>query len=706
MTTGQRARRLLMPALLGALLWAASKAAADADPWLWLEDIDGARAMEWVRAQNEQTVSRLQAVAQFDPIRSRFQQIYDSPERIPHAGFRGEYLYNFWQDAAHPRGIWRRTTLAQYRQAEPRWEIMLDLDRLSRDEDTPWVFKGSHCLPPAHRRCMIRLSPGGTDAAVQREYDTVDKQWVSGGFEVPLAKASAAWRDKDSLWIATDFGEGTLTASGYPRQVRIWRRGTALDRAEKIYEIPADWVTVGGFSDHQQHRRYDYIRAVPEAYRGEHRLLVDGELVKLDLPGDVDFQGFFRDYLLLALRSPWKVGRYSYPEGSLLAIEVDRFLAGARDFDVLFAPSARVALRGAGASRRGIIIATLDNVRGQLYEMTPGKDGWQRRDIALPGPGSASISAASDHRDEWFFTYTDFLTPTTLFLVEAEGPAQALKRVPAWFETAGMQTRQYAAASPDGTRIPYFVVTPRGFEADGRTPAVLYGYGGFEVPMLPRYSGTMGSAWLARGGVWVLANIRGGGEFGPAWHNGVLKENRYKVYEDFIAVAEDLIARNITSPRHLGIMGGSQGGLLVGAATMMRPDLFGAAVSQVPLLDMKRYNKLLAGASWMGEYGNPDEPAQWDYIRHWSPYHLLDAEAEYPEMFIWTTTRDDRVHPGHARKMAARMQAQGHPVLYYERVEGGHGAGSTNAQRAHNAALEWAYLWLKLGGKTASGDPL
>lgn len=672
------------------------------DPWLWLEDIDSPKAMAWVLAQNEKSAARLQAVPQFDSIQSRFKEIYDSADRIPYAGFRGDKLYNFWQDAAHPRGIWRRTSLTQYRKGDPAWELMLDLDSLSKDDGEAWVFKGSTCLPPEYRRCMIKLSPGGSDAAIQREYDTVKKQWVRDGFRVPLAKANVAWRDQDSLWIGTDFGEGSLTTSGYPRQTRIWHRGTPLEQAEAVFDIPADWVTMSGQSDHQPHRRYDYIVAVPEYFRGEYHLLVDTELVKLDLPEDVDFQGFFRDYLLIALRSNWQVGTRDYPAGSLMAIDVDRFLAGGRDFELLFTPAPRVALRAVTASRRGIVVSTLDNVRGQLYEMIPGDKGkgWQRRDIPLPGPGAAAVTAASDDRDQWFFSYTDFLTPTTLYLVDGDKPAEAIKRVPGWFDTQGMQTLQYEAVSRDGTRIPYFVVTPKGFKADGAAPTVLYGYGGFEAPMLPRYSGTVGSAWLARGGVWVLANIRGGGEFGPAWHDTVLKENRHKVYEDFIAVAQDLIARKITSPRHLGIMGGSQGGLLVGATTMMRPELFSAAVSKVPLLDMKRYTKLLAGASWIGEYGNPDEPSQWAYIKEWSPYHLLDENTDYPEMFIWTTTRDDRVHPGHARKMAAKMMEQGHPVLYYERVEGGHGSGSTNAQRANNAALEWAYLWMKLGGSS------
>jgi prolyl oligopeptidase len=363
---------------------------------------------------------------------------------------------------------------------------------------------------------------------------------------------------------------------------------------------------------------------------------------------------------------------------------------------MLFTPSERVSLSGVATTKDSLLLATLDNVRGRLYRLAPGDSGWSRSEIPLPGPGSASFASTSDESEMFFFSYTDFLTPSSLYLVQGDGAPELVKSTPTWFDAAGMKTTQYEATSKDDTRIPYFVVTPAGFTADGNAATVLYGYGGFEVPELPFYSGTIGSAWLSRGGVFVLANIRGGGEFGPRWHDTALKENRHKVYEDFIAVAEDLVARKITSPRHLGIMGGSQGGLLVAATFLMRPDLFNAVVSEVPLMDMKRYNKLLAGASWMAEYGNPDIPEEWAYIKTWSPYQMVRPDVHYPEVFIWTTTRDDRVHPGHARKMAAKMLDQGHDVLYYENTEGGHGSGTTNQQRAYQSALEWAYLWKQL----------
>jgi len=666
------------------------------DPYLWLEEIDGERAMAWVAAQNARSTGVLEQVPEFAPIRARLLEIYDSKERIPFVSIRGDHLDNLWQDAEHPRGIWRLTTLEQYRKAEPKWETLLDIDALSAADGEMWVFKGAICLPPAYQQCMVALSPGGSDAAVYREFDVATKTWVDGGFSLPLAKSDVAWRDENSLWVETDYGPGTLTTSGYPRLAKLWTRGTPLAEAAPMWEIPEDWVDLSAYSIHNPEGRYDLVATTPEFFRGQHYLILGARMVRLDLPEDVSFQGIFKDRLLISLRSDWTIGGATYPQGALLTIDLDDFLQGSRDFEMLFEPSERVSLSEVATTRDSLLIATLDNVQGRLYRLRPGESGWTREEIPLPGPGSAGIEATTDQDEMFFFTYTDFLTPSSLYLVEGDGAPEIVKRTPAWFDTDGTATVQYQAASKDGTLIPYFVVTPKDFVADGKAPTVLYGYGGFENPELPRYSGAIGSAWLGRGGVWVLANIRGGGEFGPRWHQAAVKENRHKVYEDFVAVAEDLIARKITSPGHLGIMGGSQGGLLVAATFLMRPELFGAVVSQVPLMDMQRFNKLLAGASWMGEYGNPDVPEEWAYIQTWSPYHLVQTDAEYPEVFIWTTTRDDRVHPGHARKMAAKMIDQGHAVLYWENVEGGHGSGSTNEQKATSSALEWAYLWKQL----------
>jgi prolyl oligopeptidase len=690
-------KQLLSLCAIGVLLAAAVVSAEESkDPYLWLEEVDGETALDWVKDQNAKTRAVLEEVPEFKPIEERFLEIYNSQDRIPYVGIRGEHLYNFWQDAEHRRGIWRRTTLAEYQKDDPKWETLIDIDALAEADDEKWVYKGSSCLPPEYRHCMIALSPGGGDAVVRREFDTVEQRWVEDGFFLPLAKSDVSWRDENSLWIDTDFGEGSLTESGYPRISKLWTRGTPLEEAKHVFDVPENWVSLMTYSMHTPEGRYDVVTTTPVYFKGHHYLVLGDRKVKLDLPIDVKFRGFFKDHLLISLRSDWTVAESTYLQDSLLAIDLDDFLAGSRQFEVLFEPSERVSLSGVSTTRDSLILSTLDNVRGRLHRMRLGEDGWTTQEIELPGPGSARVIAASDEDDLWFFRYTDYLTPTGLYVVQGDEEPRNVKSSPAWFDADGMETAQYEAVSKDGTKIPYFVVTPKGFKADGTAPTVLYGYGGFEVSMLPSYSGTIGSAWLERGGVWVMANIRGGGEFGPKWHEAALKENRNKVYEDFIAVADDLIARKITSPRHLGIMGGSQGGLLVAATFLMRPDLFNAVVSQVPLMDMQRYNKMLAGASWMGEYGNPDIPEEWAYIKTWSPYHIVKEDGEYPKVFIWTTTRDDRVHPGHARKMAAKMLDQDHELLYFERIEGGHGSGSTNEQRANNSALEWAYLWMML----------
>jgi len=688
---------LLSILAIGLFLPAAAIAAdTTEDPYLWLEEIDGEKALDWVMAQNDRSTDILEKVPEFKPIEARFLEIYNSQDRIPYVGIRGDYLYNFWQDAEHRRGIWRRTSLDEYTKDDPTWETLIDIDSLAEADDEKWVYKGSVCFPPEYQRCMISLSPGGGDAVIRREFDTEEKAWVKGGFFVPLAKSDVSWRDENTLWIDTDFGEGSLTESGYPRISKLWSRGTPLDEAEFVYDVPTDWVSLMAYSDHTPEGRYDVVTTTPVFFKGDHYLVLGDRKVKLDLQEDVSLRGFFKDHLLISLRSDWAAGGTTYLQDALLAIDLDDFLEGSRDFEVLFEPSERVSLSGVSTTRDSLLLSTLDNVRGRLHRMRFSEEGWTREEVPLPGPGSARVVAASDQQELWFFRYTDYLTPTGLYVVQGDAAPKNIKSSPAWFDSQGMETVQYQATSKDGTSIPYFVVMPKGFHTNGKAPTILYGYGGFEVSMLPSYSGTIGSAWLERGGVWVMANLRGGGEFGPRWHEAALKENRHKVYEDYIAVAEDLVARKITTPDHLGIMGGSQGGLLVAATFMMRPDLFNAVVSQVPLMDMQRYNKLLAGASWMGEYGNPDIPEEWAYIQTWSPYHMSNADADYPEVFIWTTTRDDRVHPGHARKMAAKMLAQGHELLYYERIEGGHGSGSTNEQRANQSALEWAYLWMKL----------
>ncbi len=669
--------------------------AAEEDPYLWLEEVENEKALEWAKTKSVADTAVLEAVPEYAEIYARLVEIYNSRDRIPDPGIRGAWVYNFWQDADHVRGIWRRTFLDEFVKESPAWETVLDLDALAAAEGENWVWQGASCLAPEYRHCMISLSRGGADAAVGREFDAVAKQFVSAGFELPEARNWIGWMDENTLWVGTNFGEGSLTTSGYPRISKMWKRGTPIAEATTIFEGSVDDVGVAASSFHTPEGRYDIVQQIPEFFRGTSFISLGGRLVKLEIPEDASLQGIFKDHVLLGLRSDWTVGGTTYPQDALLAIDLDDFLKGDRSFEILFEPSERVSLAEVTHSLNHLLIATLDNVRSRLYRLTPGEQGWKKEEIALPGLGSVSIGSTGDVDDTFFFTYTDFLTPSSLYLVrQGEEPA-AVKSSPAWFDSEGMAVAQYEATSKDGTRIPYFVVTPKGFEADGTNPTMLYAYGGFEQSMVPRYSGDLGYSWVARGGVYVLANIRGGGEFGPKWHQAAVKEKHQNNFDDLIAVAEDLIERRFTSPEHLGIVGGSQGGLLVNGCFVQRPDLFKAVVSQVPLADMKRYNKLLAGASWMGEYGDPDT-TDWDSMKLWSPYQNLDPEADYPEVFFWTNTRDDRVHPAHARKMVAKMTDMGKKVYYYENTEGGHASGANLNQRAYTDALEYSYLWMML----------
>ncbi len=687
--------RVLCAAVLVLGLAASTALAEDEDPYLWLEDIDGAQAVEWVKAHNAVSIKELEAVPEYEPILESAIKILDSDERIPMPTQEGDYIYNFWQDAEHERGILRRTTLASYRTDSPEWETVLDIGALSEAEGEQWVYHGRTVLAPDYERCLVSLSPGGSDAVEMREFDLVKKEFIPDGFKLPVAKQGAIWKDENTLWVATDFGEGSMTPSGYPRIVKEWKRGTPLADARTLFEGEPDDVYAFPVSVETPGRNYQMILRSPEFFKGDVYLGVGDELKKLPIPFDAEFQGMFAGRVLFSLRSDWTIGGRTYPQGALLAGELDDVLESGGDLAMIFKPSEKVSFQGLATTEDHLLMTTLDNVRSRLYEVAFEDDGWTTEEVPLPGIGTVGVTGTSPHSPVFFITYQDFLTPSSLFLVE-NGSPKKLKSLPAFFDADGMKVVQREATSADGTKIPYFLVTPKGFAPGPDNPTLLYGYGGFEVPMVSRYSANIGVSWLSRGGVYVLANLRGGGEFGPRWHEAALRENRIKSFQDFLAVAEDLIATGVTSEKHLGIMGGSQGGLLVGGAFTMRPDLFKAVVCQVPLLDMKRFNKLLAGASWMAEYGNPDVPEDWEFIKTWSPYQLVKKDVDYPKVFFWTNTRDDRVHPGHARKMVARMEEMGHPVYYFENIEGGHGSGSTNRQRAEITALEFSYLWMML----------
>ena len=569
------------------------------DPFAWLEDVQGEKALAWVKEHNAKTTAVFEARPEYKPTFAKTLQILDSKEKLPTPTLLGETVYNFWRDDAHERGIWRRTSLASYRTPKPQWETVLDVDALAKADGTSWVFHGADCLPPANTRCMISLSVGGSDASVQREFDTGTRQFVPSGFSLPEAKSSVAWRDEDTLWVGTDFGPGSLTTSGYPRVVKLWKRGTPLSSARTVFEGSSEDVGSEGRSDILTDGRYDVVTRVPAFFRQESYLLLGDRLVKLDLPEDSEPRAFFRDRLLFSLRSDWTIGGTTYRAGSLLAAGIDDLLRGARRFDILFEPGERVSLAQVDRTKGRVLVQTLDNVRSRITALALDGGTWRRTEIPTPGVGTATLSAASDLADPFFFTYQDFTTPSSLWLVEGDGQPSKIKTMPAFFDSAGVTTEQLEATSKDGTKIPYFVVSPKGFKPDRAAPTLLYGYGGFEVSEVPRYSGAIGSAWLARGGVYVLANIRGGGEFGPAWHKAAVKAQHIHNFEDFSAVARDLIARKITSPRHLGIMGGSQGGLLVGGTFTLYPELFNAVVAQVPLADMRGFNRLSrARAGW------------------------------------------------------------------------------------------------------------
>jgi len=687
---------LLLTGLAGAA------ARAQEDPYLWLEEVESDRALDWARQQNERTLAVIQAHPLFDPIHERNLEILNSDDRIALPVQMGPFVYNFWRDAGHPRGLWRRTGVDDYRAAEPAWETVLDLDRLAAAEAENWVWDGASCREPDYDRCLIALSRGGADAVVLREFDLLDRSFVAGGFELAEAKSEYGWRDRDSIFVGTDFGPGSLTDSGYPRVVRIWRRGTALADAPTLFEGAVTDVGVWASRYRDGDAFFEIVTQATSFYTFRYYLYLDAELVALDLPQDADLVGLIDGKLLVALKSDWQVGGASFAQGMLVAADIAALAAGDHAVEALFEPTGRSSLTSVSQTQNAVVLDILDNVVSRVELLQRTESGWEREALATPGPGTIDIVSTDRDSDRFYFRYTGFLTPPSLFEADARTAASRLIRTqPAFFDATGMQVEQSAAISADGTAIPYFVVTPDGFEADGTNPTLLYGYGGFEISETPSYSATVGSAWLEHGGVYVVANIRGGGEFGPSWHQAALRENRQRAYDDFIAVAEDLIARDITAAEHLGIRGGSNGGLLVGAVFVQRPDLFNAVVCQVPLLDMRRYHRLLAGASWMAEYGDPDDPDDWAFMGRYSPYQNVVAGTEYPEVYFFTSTRDDRVHPAHARKMVARMQEQGHAVLYYENIEGGHGGAANLNQSALNQALAYAYLHMKLNPASA-----
>jgi len=674
----------------------ATQAGVD-DENLWLDDIDGAKPLDWVKARNAETVTKYAQTQDFKTLDARLLEMLDSDAKIPMVSKIGDHYYNFWRDKQHPKGLWRRTTLAEYRKDKPTWDTVIDLDALAAAEKENWVWHGAQCLKPDYRRCLVSLSRGGADADVVREFDLSTKAFIKDGFALPEAKSQVAWIDDDHIYVATDFGPGTMTTSSYPRIVKEWKRGTPLTSAQTVYEGKESDMSISAYRDRTPGFERDFVQRALEFYNSETFLRgKDGKLTKIDVPNDAETD-VEREWLLVEPRTAWTVGGKTFPSGSLVATKFDDFMAGKREFTVLFTPDEHTSLAGHSWTRHHLILTVSHDVVSQIKVLTPAAAGAWKEDTLSGAPALSNMQAGgidADETDEYFLTVSGFLQPTTLYYgTLGQGEREAIKHSPAFFDASKFVVSQHFATSKDGTKVPYFEIAPKALKTDGSNPTLVYGYGGFEISLEPAYAAGAGRAWLEKGGVYVIANIRGGGEYGPRWHQAALKANRPRAYEDFAAVSQDLIDRKITSPKHMGMMGGSNGGLLAGNMLTQYPQLYGAVVSQVALLDMKRYTHMSAGASWMAEYGDPDKPEEWKYIQTFSPYQNLHKGTKYPPVLFTTSTRDDRVGPVHARKMAARMQAMGFDASLYENLEGGHGAAADNKQSAFMSALAYTYLW-------------
>ncbi len=674
---------------------------AAGDPFLWLEQVDSARALDWVRAENAKTAAVLEKDPRYPGLFREALEIAQAKDRIPEPRFIGGQILNFWQDADHVRGIWRRTSLTDYRKPTPSWKTVLDLDALARTEKTNWFWSGADCEEPTQRRCMIHLSDGGEDAATLREFDLRSARFVDGGFALPRGKQTSAWQDGNTLLVAREWAPGELTRSGYPFVVKRIRRGQPLSSAVEVFRGSTSDVGVdpATFDDGAGHRAIIIDRAL-SFFEAEYHLVGPSGTRKLALPSKADVLALVGGRFIVSLREDWTADGATFPQGSLVSIDLAAARAAPDHLQptLVYAPGPREAFAQASASRGRLLITVLDNVKGRAYIYTPGPGGkWSRRRLALPDNVSIHIVDTDLHSERAFASVTGFLTPTSLWLADlSSGAIARVKSLPARFDASHHVVEQFEATSSDGTRVPYFVVHPVDMKLDGSTPTILTAYGGFLVSETPYYSPATGKLWLERGGAYVLANIRGGGEFGPTWHEAGLKTHRQRIFDDFTAVARDLIAKGITSSPRLGIEGGSNGGLLMGVEFTQHPELWGAVDMQVPLLDMLGYEHIAAGSSWVGEYGsvaNPDERA---FLASISPYDNLKPGVRYPEALIWTTTKDDRVGPQHARKFAAKLEAMGVPYLFYEIIEGGHGSGATLAEKAAMTAREFAYFWRKL----------
>ncbi len=685
-----------------ALMLGAAGAKSPDDPFLWLEEVEGENALDWVRAKNAETLSALEADPRFEPMYEEAKAILNSTARVPDGSIHAGHVYNFWQDGDHVRGLWRRASVKSYRTGDPKWETVIDYDKLAADEGRNWISGSISCLSPAYVRCMVELSDGGKDAGYWREFNTETKMFVEGGFSLDEGKSNVAWINEDTLLVGADLGEGSLTTSGYPKAVRVWKRGASVEEAPVLLEGEETDVAVFPSTDHDENGAHVFaIRAV-DFFGSEFHYAPNGEgaPAKLPLPRKSDLFGVLDGRAIFLIRENWAYGDKEYPSGVLIAYDLK-----SGEAEIAFAPNAAQAIddNSVQIGKTDMIVRYLDDVSGKAARLKRDKKTgeWKFAPIGLPANGVVKIISAGGGTDDAIFSYESMTSPNALYYVTAKNRISKIMEAPAFYDAAGVVVEQRFATSKDGTKVPYFVMAKDSVLKAGDAPTVQYGYGGFLNPILPVYyedpsrpqhGALAGKMWVARGGVLVLSNIRGGSEYGPDWHSAALKENRQKSFDDFIAVSEDLIKTGVTSPQKLGAIGRSNGGLLMGAILTQRPDLYAAIDCGVPLFDMKRYNKLLAGASWMAEYGNPDVPEEWEYISKYSPYQNLKKGVDYPKVFFYTSTKDDRVHPGHARKAVARMSELGHAPFYYENIEGGHGGTANQDQLAYRTALEYAYF--------------
>ncbi|MCA1510324.1 prolyl oligopeptidase family serine peptidase [Bradyrhizobium sp. NBAIM01] len=696
----------VLPSITSATSTALSLERTDAavadDPFLWLEELEGPAALAWARAENEKTLGVLQSDSRYRRFYEQGLSILQSKERIAYVSLKRRGLENFWQDENQVRGVWRCTTLESYHSQDPQWETILDVDALAVAENRNWIFRGSSCLPPEERRRLISLSDGGKDAVSVREFDCVTKTFVADGFHLPEDKQHVGWVDGDTLLVARDWGEGTLTQAGYPFVVKELKRAQPLSEAREIFRGEPTDVGVSPLvlRDSEGHiHATGAIRAI-SSFESEYVVFRPDGPAKLNLPKKAALIGLAGGRLVVRLDADWTPpGGISFAAGSLISYDLaewkqDPLRARA---SLVFQPGPRQALSGLGATKNLLIMTILENVQSKAFVYKYDQGAWSTTPIPLPEHANVSLLAASDQADQAMFAVSSYLRPTSVWYFDAERKSlEELKTTPSAFDASNHVVEQLEATSRDGTSIPYFLVRPKNARFDGAIPTLLYGYGGFQVSLLPSYLGPLGRLWLEQGNAYAVANLRGGGEFGPQWHQAAQAAMKQTTWDDFIAVAEDLIRRKITSPRRLGAIGGSQGGLLVGAAITQRPELFHAAIIQVPLLDMLRYTKLGAGASWIGEYGDPAIAEQRAWIEGYSPYQKLVADKTYPAPLILTSTKDDRVHPAHGRKAAAKLAALPQPYFYYENIDGGHSAAANLMEYARHLALEYTYASMRL----------